>query len=578
MNASAGNVYAYTSGSDILGVDASSDKYLGVFELNSSGAVVKFKSFTLTSASLKGATTAVVTTNGVEATQNSHTITVTLSSGTFDPTNGAIAANWSITGTNASDLGTISSVSISSDGRTATLTVSGTVGAPSSVYKVAPNSTTAMTNGYGLFTATTVHVQPGQSAITLSATTGDKSVTLNFTTPGTGSTTVLKEQVGSSTTWTTVPVTISPTSTSAAVSSLTDGTSYSFELIITGGSKAGVTNVVTVTPAAQSGTVTFADSALEAAVRAAINNPSGPILRSQVAAITTLTASSKGIISLEGIEALTNLKTLDLSYNNSISDITPLYGLTNLTSLDLSTNNISDIGTSNFKNLTKLTYLDLGVNNFSSIDPVIAGLTNLTYLDISFNNIQNVQTNEFKELTNLQTLKMNGDIYGDFRLAIQDGAFNGLGNLTELDCTNSSVTSIDRNTFQGLINLKNLSMGGNRISTLGANTFADMPNLTSLSMYGGSDPTYGSMITEIDSDAFNGLSNLQTLSLDQNDLTTLGVNAFAGLTSLNFLNLSNSNIPTSVSASTFACLINLATLDITYNHQLNNIYKRNEGL
>jgi hypothetical protein len=50
--AEAGSIYAYTSGNDITGVDATTNKYLGIYELNSNMQVVKFKQITLSSSNI----------------------------------------------------------------------------------------------------------------------------------------------------------------------------------------------------------------------------------------------------------------------------------------------------------------------------------------------------------------------------------------------------------------------------------------------------------------------------------------------------------------------------------------------
>jgi hypothetical protein len=50
--AEAGSIYAYTSGNDITGVDATTNRYLGIYELNSNMEVVKFKQIILTSSNI----------------------------------------------------------------------------------------------------------------------------------------------------------------------------------------------------------------------------------------------------------------------------------------------------------------------------------------------------------------------------------------------------------------------------------------------------------------------------------------------------------------------------------------------
>ena len=114
--------------------------------------------------------------------------------------------------------------------------------------------------------------------------------------------------------------------------------------------------------------VYFADPNLRAAIREAIGIPEDPICASDLAGLTSLSASEKNIADLTGLEHCTSLTYLYLS-DNRISDISPLANLTSLISLSLSRNRISDI--SPLANLTSLTYLSLSTNQISDISPLV---------------------------------------------------------------------------------------------------------------------------------------------------------------------------------------------------------------
>ena len=98
--------------------------------------------------------------------------------------------------------------------------------------------------------------------------------------------------------------------------------------------------------------ITFPDPNLEAAIRDAIEKPTGDIYQSDLLSMTVLDVYNRSIIDLTGLEYCVNLGDLNL-YNNQISDISPLSTLTNLTVLDLSYNQINDI--SSLSGLTRLT-------------------------------------------------------------------------------------------------------------------------------------------------------------------------------------------------------------------------------
>ena len=103
--------------------------------------------------------------------------------------------------------------------------------------------------------------------------------------------------------------------------------------------------------------VNFPDANLKAAIESelGISDPTPTDMLS----LNPLYAAGRGIVDLTGIEYATNLKGLNLSYNQ-ISDISALSGLTSLIGLYLSYNQISDI--SALSGLTNLTNLDLYEN------------------------------------------------------------------------------------------------------------------------------------------------------------------------------------------------------------------------
>ena len=111
---------------------------------------------------------------------------------------------------------------------------------------------------------------------------------------------------------------------------------------------------------------TFEDATLEAAIRAELSVGATCGL---VSGLTALAAEQAGITSLVGIQNLTSLDGLDLSFN-SITDISALSGLPSLTFLFLSDNSITDI--SPLSGLMSLTTLDLGNNpNLTDIQPLL---------------------------------------------------------------------------------------------------------------------------------------------------------------------------------------------------------------
>ncbi len=90
------------------------------------------------------------------------------------------------------------------------------------------------------------------------------------------------------------------------------------------------------------GVVYFPDRALESAVRASLDQPFGPLFKSELAKVREVQAVGLNIRSLEGLQYCTSLTVLNLR-TNLIQSVTPLNSLTNLVRLDLGDNSITNI-------------------------------------------------------------------------------------------------------------------------------------------------------------------------------------------------------------------------------------------
>ena len=150
------------------------------------------------------------------------------------------------------------------------------------------------------------------------------------------------------------------------------------ETITTTGSITTTKNITTTGTVTTTRTITttteepvnsiFADSNLEAAVKSALGKPAGEeISIDELADLSILSASDRGITSISGIEYCVNLIELDLS-NNSIIDISYLDALTSLEVLDLKMNDIINI--SAISKLINLRWLDLQYNDIGDIWPL----------------------------------------------------------------------------------------------------------------------------------------------------------------------------------------------------------------
>jgi hypothetical protein len=242
--------------------------------------------------------------------------------------------------------------------------------------------------------------------------------------------------------------------------------------------------------------VNFPDAGLQAAIRAAINKPTGDIHASDLTVLTALDAHNmynQWISNLSGIEYCTNLTSLQL-YENHITDLTPLAGLNKLTLLYLDHNIISSLTPlAGLKNLTSLTLND---NQISNLMP-LAGLKNLTSLTLNDNQISN--------LTPLA----------------------GLIALQSLTADHNQISSLTG--LAGLTNLKGLYLNHNQISSL--IPLAGLNQLTILDL----DINNVSDLTPL-----VGHTSLQGIYLTKNNVSNL--TPLAGLTSLKYVQVDNNNI------------------------------------
>ena len=125
----------------------------------------------------------------------------------------------------------------------------------------------------------------------------------------------------------------------------------------------------------------------------------------QTQTFTTFSAPNQSIANITGLEAATNLTSLNLSGNMEISSVTPLAKLVLLETLDLSENDISSI--SSLAKLTVLTDLNLSMNRISSLT-TLAKLTSLTDLNLSDNSISSLTS--LSGLTALTTLNLSNNV------------------------------------------------------------------------------------------------------------------------------------------------------------------------
>ena len=196
------------------------------------------------------------------------------------------------------------------------------------------------------------------------------------------------------------------------------------------GASAGQTSAA---PTGCEGALVFPDPAVDAAVRDAIEMPSGDVRHENVSELSELSVwrGEEDLASdLSGMECLSGLTWLDLN-SNAISNLEPLSELAGLTELVLGYNNISDLRP--LANLSSLELLWLNDNAISDLEP-LSELTALIELDLGYNSIRDLRP--LANLSSLELLWLNDNAVSDVE------PLSGLTSLVELDLAGNEISDL----------------------------------------------------------------------------------------------------------------------------------------
>ncbi|KAF5307394.1 hypothetical protein FQR65_LT06908 [Abscondita terminalis] len=255
-------------------------------------------------------------------------------------------------------------------------------------------------------------------------------------------------------------------------------------------------------------------------------------------------------------------------------------GLSHLKYLYLNNNNIKKLGIGCFKGLTKISELDLSCNKIAKM-PVgcfaeFAMTVNCACLNLSNNLIEDIDIGAFKSLT---VLYGSLDLSNNLIKRISTEMFHNLL-IEKFDLSNNKIETICENSFFGS-NFKFLHLERNCISDVHQAAFTRCEiqqelHMESNKLRAGYDGIFkhhknlkelyldDNEITELPSDGFLGLNNLDTLSLNKNDCV-LKKDSFMGLDNLETLHLEENGID-AIAPGTFSRLQNLRNLNLSYNN------------
>lgn len=261
--------------------------------------------------------------------------------------------------------------------------------------------------------------------------------------------------------------------------------------------------------------------------------PDGYLTQYDIANMTSLNVSNKGISNMKGIEYFTALKELRC-WANSFTSLN-LNSNTELTYLDCAPN--SSLTTLNVSNCSKLQTVYCYSTALTGL--TITGKPNLTRLDC--HNCTSLKY-IYCYNDNLTTLNVTGctalerlDCYYNYNLA----EITGLGDctaITYLDCEDCAIT--DLSAVNSMTNLEKLYCRNNKISTLTLNYKPNLsfvrvsgnPNLTTLRCSGNS---------QLSSVYLYNCPALESAWINMNNLSSLDL---SGCTSLNNLSIWQNHI------------------------------------
>ncbi len=303
--------------------------------------------------------------------------------------------------------------------------------------------------------------------------------------------------------------------------------------------------------------ITFTDANLEAAIRAELDKPLKPLYTSELNKVVHLDASGRGITSLEGIQHLHNLTTLNLA-GNEIQDVSPLGSLKKLQTLNLSNNGITNLHNTHLDTLSGLPLRHL----------------NLNYNVVSF---RDGQTNWLTDISILGSFPLLEELTLIENRITDISPLSTLANLRLLDLSTNAITDIT--PLRHTPALKTLSLANNDVGDIAP--LAGLHQLTSLNLLANENLVTVSPLTN--------LTNLETLILDNvpvgDEITVLankyelrelsmanaGLTTIAplrGLTLLTRLNLRGNDI---VDLTPLSSLARLKTLNLQANLHIASI-------
>lgn len=208
--------------------------------------------------------------------------------------------------------------------------------------------------------------------------------------------------------------------------------------------------------------------------------------------------------------------------HNRIKYVGNMEAYSSLEWLDLSHNFIVEIKPHCFTESRLMTALSLRGNRLGTLDQSdLIGLTGLVDLDLSQNSIDNISEGAFQHQTNLQSLNLTNNRLSSLSSQIFLGSVKET--LRTLYLAHNLLSTVPREALTGLVDLDVLDLSYNNIMKVNSGEFLGLGgSLSELKME-------GCGLYEVGPVAFQGISSLRRLDLQNNLLDKVPNRAFVNL-------------------------------------------------
>uniref|UniRef100_A0A3P9IGG8 Chondroadherin n=1 Tax=Oryzias latipes TaxID=8090 RepID=A0A3P9IGG8_ORYLA len=227
-----------------------------------------------------------------------------------------------------------------------------------------------------------------------------------------------------------------------------------------------------------------------------------------------------------------------------------------LISLHMQHCQLTEIGSQAFKGLKKLTYLYLSNNDISSIKPgAFEDLTKLTYLYLDGNQISRLAKGIFSPMINLFSLQLSNNKMRELRT----GTFSGAKNLRWLHLNKNELQTLQPGSLDDVENLAVFHLDGNNFSTYPSAAMSKLRVVEELTLGGNPMKT-------IPDNAFQSFGRyMERLHLDNMDLEKFSDDAFNGVTAIKLLHLDNNRLKALPKSLKFGTITNMTLFNNPWN-------------